>query len=111
MSSKAGELAILDTAIKALGELSYLGPWLVSVRDEVERDLRSDWVPGMLPSEAIRRAQELERAGKLQAEELVAYARRQATDTAETARRDAERVRREAADSLRSALKRIEGWA
>jgi hypothetical protein len=42
---KAEELGILDRAIAQLGRDSYLGPWLASVRDEVERDIRSDFSP------------------------------------------------------------------
>lgn len=45
MKTKAQELAILDNAIALLGPDSYLGPWLKSIRGEVERDVRSDLAP------------------------------------------------------------------
>lgn len=55
---KREELAILDRAIAELGAQSYLGPWLSSVRAEVEASIVSDLEPAMLPAEAYARAQQ-----------------------------------------------------
>lgn len=43
--NKAQELEILDVTIKTLGKESYCGPWLATVRDEVEREIRGDYFP------------------------------------------------------------------
>jgi hypothetical protein len=43
--TKSQELSILDEAISKLGTDSYLGPWLRSVRDEVEGMVKSDIFP------------------------------------------------------------------
>ena len=42
---KREELAVIDRAIAELGSDSYLGPWLASVRAEVERDVSNDIEP------------------------------------------------------------------
>ena len=54
--SKAQELAILDRAIADLTPNSYLGPYLASVRADVEMSIRSDIMPTPeLPSEMLAR--------------------------------------------------------
>lgn len=39
---KVEEMAVFDRAITELGSDSYLGPWLASVRVDVEREMLSD---------------------------------------------------------------------
>ncbi|CAB4162134.1 hypothetical protein UFOVP783_19 [uncultured Caudovirales phage] len=63
--NKQAELHILDHTIKSLGWDSYLGPWLSSVRDEVERDITSDFLPALTLADAIK-------AGKAKADEVLA---------------------------------------
>ena len=53
--TKQQELEILDGAIAELRPDSYLGPWLASVRGELERNIRSDLPPS--PTLAAARAQ------------------------------------------------------
>jgi hypothetical protein len=43
--TKSQELAVIDAAIKQLGTDSYLGPWLQSIRPELESTIRSDFMP------------------------------------------------------------------
>ena len=43
--TKENEIAILDEAITKLGKDSYLGPWLSSVRSEVNAFIKSDICP------------------------------------------------------------------
>jgi hypothetical protein len=45
MITKKEELEIITETIAKLGEKSYLGPWLLSVRFELEAAIRSDLVP------------------------------------------------------------------
>ena len=45
MKTKAQEMAILQRTIIELGPDTYLGPWLKSLLDELERDLRCDLFP------------------------------------------------------------------
>lgn len=51
--TKAQELAILDKAIAALGADTYCGPWLATIRFEVEQSLRCD----IFPEFSLRAAQ------------------------------------------------------
>ena len=72
---KAEELAVIDLAIAQLGGDSYLGPWLASVRDEVERDIRSDFSPmSDLPDAAYRKGESIRRRAVKSAELIVATA-------------------------------------
>ena len=66
--NKQAELHILDKAITSLGWDSYLGPWLASVRDEVERDITSDFLPSLTLADAIK-------AGQAKADEVLAALR------------------------------------
>ena len=77
--TKASELAVLDEAIAQLGPHSYLGPWLKSVRAEVDANIRSDFAPTMLPSEARARAKDIEQAAKDRAQEIIDQAEKTAT--------------------------------
>lgn len=66
--NKQAELTIIDKAIKSLGRDSYLGPWLSSVRDEVERDITSDFLPAITLADAVK-------AGQAKAEQVLAEER------------------------------------
>jgi hypothetical protein len=57
--NKAQELAVITAAAAKLGEDSYLGPWLVGIADELERDLRSDIVPNISLRDAARQAESI----------------------------------------------------
>lgn len=43
--TKAKEIETLQKAINELGNQSYLGGWLASIMDELQRDLRCDYIP------------------------------------------------------------------
>jgi len=68
--NKAQELAVITAAAAALGEDSYLGPWLVQIADELERDLRSDIVPTINLADARRQAESIVAAAKQQAAQI-----------------------------------------
>ena len=106
--TKANELSVLDAAIEKLGAASYLGPWLASVRAEVERDVRSDLQPMYLPSAALKDAVDIiQAAGDVAAERREA-ARVHGEALIEAARRDAREIRHCAAKDLRAALTVLE---
>lgn len=50
--TKNQELEILDKTIAALGADTYCGPWLATIRFEVEQSLRSDIFPDFSLREA-----------------------------------------------------------
>jgi hypothetical protein len=97
---KAQELAILDKAIVDLGTDSYLGPWLRSVRDCVERDVRSDFIPAYLPIEAYREGGEIIAAAKREAVAIVTTAKDTAKKALDKTYQESVGVRQSAAASL-----------
>lgn len=54
--TKCDELMWLDTAIKTLGPNSYLGPWLQEYREDITRDILSDF-PVNVPLPSVARAE------------------------------------------------------
>jgi len=107
--TKREELAVLDKAIAALGESSYLGPWLASVRAEVASIMTADggaWWP--VPSYTAQAARELMEGAQARAAEITAQAERKASDTVNKAQRDAKEIRYCAAKDLRAALAVLE---
>ena len=85
---KAQELSILDSAVSKLGEDSYLGPWLMSVRSEVERDITSDFIPTASIQESRRQCVSMLEAAKIESAKRI-----------EDAKKEAERILKEAKDS------------
>ena len=80
--TKRDELNILAEAIEKLGPDSYLGPWLLNVSDEVERQIRSDFFPMV----SLKDTRE-------QCEREVADAKKRAQDIIEAANIHSNRVR------------------
>ena len=76
--NKAQELAVITAAAAELGEDSYLGPWLVQIADELERDLRSDILPTISLKDAERQAAGIVAAAKQQAAATIADAQKEA---------------------------------
>lgn len=94
--TKQQELEILDAAIKALGQQSYLGPWLSENRDAIERDITSDLQPSPdLPAEAVKRARA-----------IITDAQKTAADIVTAGNTEAERRKRETHDHILSARNR-----
>jgi multidrug efflux pump subunit AcrA (membrane-fusion protein) len=105
--TKAEELAILDGTIRALGEWSYLGPWLESVRAEVARDVTSDRIPLALPSETQLAARAILAEAEARGVQLLDYAQADAARTRAVAVEDARRAREDAVAALRGALRSL----
>lgn len=105
--TKANELAVLDTAIAALGSASYLGPWLASVRADVEASMRSDLEPAGLPSEARRDAETIVSEARIEAARVREAAHLDIVRQREETARDIERARESARSLLRRAAATI----
>lgn len=56
MITKKEELEIISETIAKLGEKSYLGPWLLSVRHELESMMRADSFPSVSLADSEERA-------------------------------------------------------
>lgn len=102
--TKNQELQILDETIAKLGRDSYCGPWLASVRAEVENDIRCDIAPCQTTAESRRNAEQVIGAAARQAEKLVADARATAAREVAEARKQVEAIRAQ----LRQAMSRCE---
>jgi hypothetical protein len=102
--TKQAELAILDKAITALGTESYLGPYLASVRAEIERDITSDFMPmAILPRQAMQEALQIVADAKTRAEELISRTVAQCDQRLERQSQELKRQRERAANELQRA--------
>lgn len=100
----------MDRAIAALGDASYLGPWLASVRAEVASIMAADggaWWP--MPAESRREVEALINAAHERAAVLITQAEQKASDIRNAGQRDSDNSRRYAALALRGALDTLEG--
>jgi hypothetical protein len=78
MITKKEELEIITATIGQLGEKSYLGPWLLSVRHELEAMMRADCFPCISLSEAKEDALKIVKEGEQKAEQIVIGAKQKA---------------------------------
>ena len=76
--NKSSELAILDKAISELGPESYLGPWLLERRQELDGLMKSDILPTISLADA-----------RLEAERILSEAQDGARAKLESAERNA----------------------
>jgi hypothetical protein len=89
--TKDEELAILDATILKLGTNSYLGPWLLSMRQGIEHDIRADVEPSYtltwyknhcaaLVAAATERANKLETDAQERADRIVKEAEKRVAE-------------------------------
>ena len=78
MITKTEELEILNETIAKLGEKSYLGPWLLSVRHELEAMMRADSFPCISLTEAKEDALQIVKEGEQKAEQIIIGAKQKA---------------------------------
>ena len=78
MITKKEELEIITETISKLGEKSYLGPWLLSVRHELESMMRADSFPCISLTEAKEDALKIVKEGEQKAEQIIIGAKQKA---------------------------------
>ena len=78
MITKKEELEIITATIGQLGEKSYLGPWLLSVRHELEAMMRADSFPCISLTEAKEDALKIVKEGEQKAEQIIIGAKQKA---------------------------------
>ena len=78
MITKQQELNIINQAIRDLGEKSYLGPWLLSVRHELEAMMRADSFPCISLAKAREDALQIVKEGEQKAEQIIINAKQKA---------------------------------
>ena len=110
MITKKEELEIITATIGKLGEKSYLGPWLLSVRHELEAMMRADSFPCISLTEAKEDALKIVKEGERQADLIKVAALQRAEDRAILTEREVERARgliREATNALGAIEERL----
>lgn len=100
--TKRDELAALDGLIRTLGPDSYLGPWLLDLRPEIERDLTCDLQPTYLgPHAMTREARAIREAAIAEGKEIRIKAEAEALKTLARARADVATLKERASAELR----------
>ena len=110
MITKKEELEIITETISKLGEKSYLGPWLLSVRHELESMMRADSFPCISLTEAKEDALKIVKEGEKQADQIKVAALQRAEERATLTEREVERARtliREATNALGAIEERL----
>ena len=110
MITKKEELEIITETIAKLGEKSYLGPWLLSVRHELEAMMRADSFPCISLSEAKEDALKIVKEGERQADLIKVAANQRAQDREALTERETQRARtliREATNALGAIEERL----
>lgn len=105
--TKADEIRLLRLVASAFGSNTYCGPWLSSVADAVESDIRSDFPPVPQISLTRKEAEQLIGNAKAEASEIIARAGREAEALKASARQQAERTLETARRRIRDALAAI----
>ena len=80
MITKKEELEIITETIAKLGEKSYLGPWLLSVRHELEAMMRADSFPCVNLTESSEHAERIITNAERRAEQTIANAKQRAEE-------------------------------
>jgi hypothetical protein len=110
MITKKEELEIITATIGQLGEKSYLGPWLLSIRHELESMMRADSFPCISLTEAKEDALKIVKEGERQADQIKVAALQRAEERATLTEREVERARtliREATNALGAIEERL----
>lgn len=110
MITKKEELEIITETIGKLGEKSYLGPWLLSIRHELEAMMRADSFPCISLTEAREDALRIVKEGERQADQIKVAANQRAQDREALTERETQRARtliREATNALGAIEERL----
>jgi hypothetical protein len=110
MITKSEELEIITATIGQLGEKSYLGPWLVSIRHELEAMMRADSFPCISLAEAKEDALRIIKDGEKQADQIKVASLQRAANRETLTERERERARtliREAQNALLAIEERL----
>lgn len=101
--TKKQEIVRLDSLIQSLGSDSYLGPWLKSVKGEVEQMITSDLFPDVKLSDTIQAVAKLRKDTKEDCERMVQRARVEA----EAIKKEADEYRANSRAQIRRELENL----
>ena len=80
MITKKEELEIITETIAKLGEQSYLGPWLLQIRHELESMMRADSFPCISLTESAEDVAKILAKAEQKADEIKVAAKHRAED-------------------------------
>ena len=105
MITKKEELEIINETIAKLGERSYLGPWLLSVRHELESMMRADTFPSVSLSGSEERARLIIERAERDAQKIANRAENNAAQIEDAAKAALNRARVRIADAQKDLAK------
>jgi cell division septum initiation protein DivIVA len=105
--TKKQELAWLDSLIVTLGPDSYLGPWLSSVKANVEQMIQSDIFPDIVPSETAATLAKQKEDCKKECADMISRAEFQAKRITDAATEFRDRTRAVVRRQLEEAIKTV----
>ena len=105
MITKKEELEIITATIGQLGEKSYLGPWLLSVRHELEAMIRADTFPSVSLAGSEERARLIIERAQRDAQKIVNRAENNAAQIEGAAKAVLDRARVRIADAQKDLVK------
>ena len=107
--TKQQEIARINSLIATLGPASYLGPWLNSVRLEVEKCIADDVFPDISLADIAAKIRKDKEECTNACQLMVAKATRECEDKVKAARETAAYVRSAAKVALQSAISNLDG--
>lgn len=105
MMTKQKELEIITETIGKLGEQSYLGPWLLSVRHELESMMRADSFPSISLAGSEERARLIIERAELDAQKITNRAENKAAEIEGAANAVLNRARARISDTQKDLMK------
>lgn len=105
MITKKEELEIITETIAKLGEKSYLGPWLLSVRHELESMMRADSFPSISLAGSEERARLIIERAQRDAQKITNKAENKAAEIEGAANAVLNRARARISDAQKDLMK------
>ena len=105
MKTKQQELNIINQAIRDLGEQSYLGPWLLSVRHELEAAMNADMFPSVSLAGSEERARLIIERAERDAQKITNRAENKAAEIEGAANAVLNRARARISDAQKDLMK------
>jgi hypothetical protein len=105
MITKKEELEIINQTIAKLGPNSYLGPWLSSVRFELEAAIRSDLVPEVSLKQTSEQCARMVESAKRESQNITNRAKYKADEIMDAAQTATEKARTRIMDAQKELVR------
>ena len=105
MKTKQQEINVINQAIRDLGEDSYLGPWLLSVRHELEAAIKSDLLPEVNLKQTSEQCANMVERAKREAQNVTNKAKNHADEILDAAQAATEKARSRIMDAQKELVR------